>query len=172
VCLVDSENPLGWNAEYEDGEFYSAWAELGIMVWQDAMLATTDPPDDPHVHSLLEDEVRALARRWAGNPAPVVMCGGSETEQQPAMLGLREASTPALDDWLPVIVDRELPGTVWVSSSPPAPPRSDALPIAVVRVWRTTSASGVTAVLSPTCVLPACASPPNASRSRFRLPTR
>lgn len=116
---------------YEDDEFYSACAELGIMVWQDVMLATTDPPDDPHFRSLLEDEIRALARRWGGNPAPVVMCGGSETEQQPAMLGLMEASIPAIDDWLPAIVDRELPGTVWVSSSPSAPPRSDVLPIAV-----------------------------------------
>ncbi len=116
---------------YEDDEFYSACAELGIMVWQDVMLATTDPPDDPHFRSLLEDEVRALARRWGGNPAPVVMCGGSETEQQPAMLGLTETSIPALDDWLPAIVDRELPGTVWVSSSPSAPPGSDALSIAV-----------------------------------------
>ncbi|MCD2111443.1 glycosyl hydrolase [Rhodococcus rhodochrous] len=116
---------------YEDDGFYSACAELGIMVWQDVMLATTDPPDDPHFRSLLEDEVRALARRWGGNPAPVVMCGGSETEQQPAMLGLPETSTPALDDWLPAIVDRELPGTVWVSSSPSAPRGSDALPIAV-----------------------------------------
>ncbi len=52
---------------YEDDEFYSACAELGIMVWQDVMLATTDPPDDPHFRSLLEDEIRALARRWGGN---------------------------------------------------------------------------------------------------------
>ncbi|MEU5841538.1 glycoside hydrolase family 2 protein [Rhodococcus sp. NPDC047139] len=116
---------------YESDEFYSACAELGIMVWQDVMLATTDPPDDPHFRSLLEDEVRALLRRWGGNPAPVVLCGGSETEQQPAMLGLTDVSIAALDEWLPAIVARELPGTVWVSSSPSAPPGSDALPIAV-----------------------------------------
>jgi beta-mannosidase len=47
------------------------------------------------------------------------------------MLGLAEASIPAIDDWLPAIVARELPGTVWVSSSPSSPPRSDVLPIAV-----------------------------------------
>nr|WP_244865564.1 glycoside hydrolase family 2 protein [Rhodococcus sp. B50] len=116
---------------YEDDEFYRSCAELGIMVWQDVMLATTDPPDDSHFRSLLEDEMRALSRRWAGNPAPVVLCGGSETEQQPAMLGLNGVPIAALGDWLPDIVDREFPETVWVSSSPSAPPGSDTLPIAV-----------------------------------------
>ncbi|WP_241383836.1 glycosyl hydrolase 2 galactose-binding domain-containing protein [Rhodococcus sp. CH91] len=114
---------------YEDDEFYSLCAELGITVWQDVMLATTDPPDDPHFRTLLEDELRSLARRLGGNPAVVVMCGGSETEQQPAMLGSRETSIEALESWLPVIVSRELPGVVWVSSSPSAAPGGDALPM-------------------------------------------
>lgn len=116
---------------YEHDDFYSDCAELGIMVWQDVMLATTDPPDDENFRALLESEVRSLARSLAGNPAVVVLCGGSETEQQPAMLGVQRPAVPALDEWLPAIVAEDAPGAVWVSSSPSAPPGSDALPIDV-----------------------------------------
>lgn len=116
---------------YETDEFFSYCAESGIMVWQDMMLSTTDPPDDPHFRSLLEDEARALLRRVSGNPAAVVLCGGNETEQQPAMLGLGPVAIPALDDWLPAVVEDEAPGCAWVSSSPSANPGTGALPIAV-----------------------------------------
>jgi len=116
---------------YEHDEFYSDCAELGIMVWQDVMLATTDPPDDENFRALLESEVRSLVRSRAGNPGVVVLCGGSETEQQPAMLGVQRPAIPALDEWLPAIVAEEAPGVEWVSSSPSAPPGSDALPVDV-----------------------------------------
>ncbi|NME80651.1 glycoside hydrolase family 2 protein [Rhodococcus sp. 105337] len=116
---------------YERDDFYSDCAELGIMVWQDVMLATTDPPDDVGFRTLLEEELRSFALRHSGNPALVVLCGGSETEQQPAMLGVQRAVIPAIDDVLPAIADAVAPGVVWVSSSPSAPPGSDALPIDV-----------------------------------------
>lgn len=116
---------------YEHDDFYSDCAELGIMVWQDVMLATTDPPDDAAFRTSLEREARSFTSRLAGNPALVVLCGGSETEQQPAMLGLSRPVIPAIDELLPVIAAAEAPDALWVSSSPSAPPGSDAMPIDV-----------------------------------------
>ena len=116
---------------YERDDFYSYCAELGIMVWQDIMLATTDPPDDEAFHTSLERELRTITSRLAGNPALVVLSGGSETEQQPVMLGLPRPSIPAIDHLLPAVAAAAAPDVVWVSSSPSAPPGSGALPIDV-----------------------------------------
>ncbi|MEV1133874.1 glycoside hydrolase family 2 protein [Rhodococcus coprophilus] len=116
---------------YERDDFYSDCAELGIMVWQDVMLATTDPPDDEEFRASLEREMRTLTSRLAGNPALVVLSGGSETEQQPVMLGLPRPVIPAIDELLPAVAAAELPDVVWVSSSPSAPPGSETLPIDV-----------------------------------------
>ncbi|MGW0018026.1 glycosyl hydrolase [Rhodococcus sp. NPDC003382] len=113
---------------YEDDAFWSACAESGILVWQDVMLATTDPPETEEFRALLVDEVRGVLRSVSGNPALAVVCGGSETEQQPTMLGLGRPPIAALDEWLPAVVAAEAPAAVWVSSSPSAPPGSRVLP--------------------------------------------
>ena len=103
---------------YETAEFYLACAELGVLVWQDVMLATTDPADGP-ARELLLAEVGELCGRLAGNPAVTVVSGGSETEQQPTLLGL-----PADQRGLPVlaevtdVVAELLPGVATITSSP------------------------------------------------------
>jgi beta-mannosidase len=108
---------------YEDDDFYRACAELGLLVWQDAMLATLDPAGE-EAGEWLRVEVEQLCRRLQGNPAVVVFSGGSETEQQPTLLGLPAAArtVPAIEVELPAIVDTLLPGVVVVASSPTGGP--------------------------------------------------
>ncbi|MFE7416709.1 glycosyl hydrolase [Rhodococcus sp. NPDC057529] len=112
---------------YEDSAFWDDCAELGVLVWQDAMLSTFDPPDDQTFLELLTAEVEAVLRPLSGNPALAVFSGGSETEQQPIMLGLPAPHIPAVHDVIPAVVARITPGVVSVSSSPSPPPGGDAL---------------------------------------------
>ncbi|MBY6537534.1 beta-mannosidase [Rhodococcus sp. BP-349] len=103
---------------YESTEFHTLCSELGIMVWQDVMLATIDPPDDPAVESAVVDEVRAMLAA-AGGPSLVVVSGGSETYQQPTMLGLAadESRIPLLDSIIPDVL-RDFSGVSYVPSTP------------------------------------------------------
>ncbi len=105
---------------YEDTEFWSACAELGLLVWQDAMLSTLDPPDDPQFIALVSAEIEQLCSSLQGNPALAVFSGGSETEQQPALLGLppERRAIDAIEKLIPAIVARMVPGTPYVTSSP------------------------------------------------------
>ncbi|MGJ0118231.1 glycosyl hydrolase [Williamsia sp. MIQD14] len=108
----------------EGDEFADTCAELGLLVWQDAMLATFDPPTD--LDDTVLAEVDAMLRAVSGNPSLAVVSGGSETVQQPVMLGLpREGrSMPLIEITL---ADRAAAyGLPYVESSPSAPPGSDA----------------------------------------------
>jgi len=105
---------------YEDHNFYDACDELGILVWQDCMLANLEPPDDEGFLGELEAEIHTFAQRCAHRPALVVFSGGSEVEQQAAMSGVgRAAWRPrVLFERLEKIVERELPGRIYVTSTP------------------------------------------------------
>jgi len=105
---------------YEDAEFWRLCAELGVLVWQDAMLTTLAPPDDVQFTAQLTTEIEQLCASLQGNPALAVISGGSETEQQPALLGLAPEQREVTAVWqlIPSIVERLLPGTPYVSSSP------------------------------------------------------
>ena len=105
---------------YEGQAFYDVCDELGILIWQDCMLANLEPPDDEGFLGELEAEIHTFAQRCAHRPALVVFSGGSEIEQQAAMSGVgRDAWRPrVLFDRLEKIVERELPGRVYVTSTP------------------------------------------------------
>ncbi|MDJ0395264.1 beta-mannosidase [Rhodococcus sp. G-MC3] len=105
---------------YEQPEFWSLCAELGIMVWQDVMFATTDPPEDPEFVGSVEQELGALTLTVGDNPALVVVSGGSETQQQATMLGVpaSEQHIPLLQKTIPDLLASELPGVPYVTSSP------------------------------------------------------
>jgi beta-mannosidase len=105
---------------YEDDLFYELCDELGILVWQDCMLATLDPPADDAFEAELAAEVRHLGHRLAPHACLAVVCGGSETEQQPAMLGLPvdERRLPTVETIIPEVLAEVLPDATYVTSSP------------------------------------------------------
>ncbi|MGV8873798.1 MAG: glycoside hydrolase family 2 protein [Rhodococcus sp. (in: high G+C Gram-positive bacteria)] len=105
---------------YEQPEFWSLCAELGIMVWQDVMFGTVDPPVDKAFASSVIRELDALADTVSANPALVVVSGGSETQQQPTMLGLAadDQRMMFLDKAFPEFLADRLPAVAYVTSSP------------------------------------------------------
>ncbi|WP_370064481.1 hypothetical protein [Mycobacterium sp. MAA66] len=113
---------------YEQDEFWQACADAGLMVWQDAMLATFDPPAEQG--ELITRELTAVLRSVSGNPALTVISGGSETLQQPEMLGLsaQEAAMEVIDSLLPATVS-EHSDAHYVRASPAPPPGSAHLAI-------------------------------------------
>lgn len=105
---------------YEQAEFWELCAELGLMVWQDAMQATFDPPAE--VSELIVREMTELFGALSGNPALAVVSGGSETLQRPEMLGigLGDFDMPGIDFLLPQTV-AEHSGVPYVRASPSPP---------------------------------------------------
>jgi beta-mannosidase len=101
-------------APYESEEFFAACDELGVLVWHDLALANLDVP-----HDLLglDEELAALLDTAGGHPSLAVVCGGSETAQQVAMLGLDPGlwETGFLKDRAPAQVGDQ---AVWVGNSP------------------------------------------------------
>ena len=79
---------------YEQPSFHELCDELGIMVWQDFMFANMQYPIDDE-----DSPLSVLPRRlsscvdWRRHPSTVVFCGGSEVEQQAAMMGAPAEAT-------------------------------------------------------------------------------
>jgi beta-mannosidase len=105
---------------YEQDAFWNACDELGILVWQDAMIANLPPPEEPEFVSALVAELRQVLGEVSGRPALAVVSGGSEVEQQAAMLGLPadKRALPVLEQTIPTLVRELTPGAVYVTSSP------------------------------------------------------
>ncbi len=105
---------------YEDDRFFSSCDALGIMVWQDAMLAFLDPPDEDSFVGSVTEELTGVLAAAAAHPCLSIVCGGQELEEQPAMFGLSR------DRWesgltarvVPDLVERLAPGVPYVTSSP------------------------------------------------------
>lgn len=110
--------------------FFDACDTLGLMVWQDLMLANFDYPwSDPAFAADLLRELDAQIATRAGHPSLVLVCGGSEIHQQAAMLGLPEAKRriPFLEHDLPAWCATHCPGRVVL----PGTPWGGALPFSV-----------------------------------------
>jgi len=110
---------------YEDDDFFALCDELGIMVWQEMMLANFDyPQGDRGFFEAIAAEAGALLCRTQGSPSLVVLCGGSEVFQQSAMLGAPpEAwSGRVFDAILPEAVEAWRPDIAYVPNSPSGGP--------------------------------------------------
>lgn len=112
---------VGGTMTYEDDAFYALCDELGIMVWQDFMFANMDYPfAEATFRAEVTAEATQLLQRLAQHGSVVAYCGGSEVEQQAAMVGLPK------EDWTNEFVADELPRlcsqyhgqTVYFPSSP------------------------------------------------------
>jgi beta-mannosidase len=112
---------VGGTMVYERDAFYALCDELGLMVWQDFMFANMDYPfEDPAFRAEVDAEVDAQLQRLAPHPCVTVYCGGSEIQQQAAMLGLPpEAWAHAfLAEALPARCAALHPGIPYFPSSP------------------------------------------------------
>ncbi len=112
---------IGGTMVYESDAFYHLCDELGILVWQDFMFANMDyPADDPAFAQNIATEARQQLDRLARHACVAVYCGGSEIEQQAAMLGM--PSELWRNRWfgeeLPALCAERHPGTGYVPSTP------------------------------------------------------
>jgi len=105
---------------WEDDAFWDTCDELGVLVWQDCMFANVDPPDDDAWSSTVESELTARLGAISGRPSLAVVCGGSEVEQQAAMVGLPAArrAMPLFDTHLPKLLETLGVDVPYVPSSP------------------------------------------------------
>ena len=98
---------VGGTMVYESDAFYRICDELGVMVWQDFMFANMDyPVDDADFRANAEAEVDQQLRRLQRHCSVVAYCGGSEIEQQAAMLGAPR------DIWTNVLFRESIPQRV------------------------------------------------------------
>ncbi len=96
--------------------------ELGILVWHDLTLANFDYPSSEGFVADLIAETAAWCDRASLSPSLVVVCGGSEIEQQAAMtgLGLDRVSEMPLLEALETFIHAHRPDLAFVRSSPTA----------------------------------------------------
>jgi beta-mannosidase len=106
---------------YEPQAFHDLADELGIMIWQDLMLANFDyPVGDPAFRETLLNETKEFLSLRQGSPSLVVLCGGSEISQQAAMMGLPSPawSNGFLDEDAPALLQALQPDVAYVANSP------------------------------------------------------
>jgi beta-mannosidase len=111
---------IGGTMLYESDDFFRLCDELGLLVWQDVMLANFDYPATPGFLASLSAEIENLLDRTQSNACLAVLCGGSEVLQQATMSGL---PTDRIDDtlyrnFIPEIVRRLRPDLPYLINSP------------------------------------------------------
>lgn len=109
---------------YESDAFHDLCDELGILVWQDFMFANFDYPTDEVFLAKAAAEATQFLDRTQASPSLAVLCGGSEAEQQAAMLGLPRAawSQPVFETALRGEASRLRPDVTYVTNSPTGGP--------------------------------------------------
>ncbi|MEZ2129965.1 MULTISPECIES: glycoside hydrolase family 2 protein [unclassified Sinorhizobium] len=112
---------IGGTMAYETADFFRLCDELGILVWQDFMLANFDyPKADKAFATHVEAEVAQLLVATRTSPSLALLCGGSEMYQQAAMFGLPERfwSNPITEEIIPALVSRIRPDVPYIPNSP------------------------------------------------------
>jgi beta-mannosidase len=112
---------IGGTMAYETPGFFRLCDELGLLVWQDFMLANFDyPKNDKGFNAHVEAEVSQFLGRTRLSPSLAVLCGGSEIHQQAAMMGLPEQfwKSPVVEEIIPPVVQSLRPDVPYVVNSP------------------------------------------------------
>ncbi|MFN4010650.1 MAG: glycosyl hydrolase 2 galactose-binding domain-containing protein [Pannonibacter sp.] len=106
---------------YEGEAFFALCDELGLMVWQDFQFANFDYPlADPVFEVRVRREAAEVIGRLCIHPSLAVFCGGSEMEQQAAMMGLatERRAQPLIESLLPDLIAALAPSVPYVRNSP------------------------------------------------------
>jgi beta-mannosidase len=112
---------LSGTLAYELPAFHRLCDELGILVWQDFMFANMDyPRGDAEFDAEVEVEATELLERLAASCSTSLLCGGSETEQQAAMMGLPsdQWGHPLWREQLPSLVQALCPSVPYYYTTP------------------------------------------------------
>jgi len=112
---------IGGTMAYETPDFFALCDELGLMVWQDFQFANFDyPANDPAFVDNVRRETSQFLDATIASPSLAILCGGSEIDQQAAMLGLPEAARagPLTREILPEIAAAHRPDAPYVENSP------------------------------------------------------
>jgi beta-mannosidase len=123
TCRAAGMNTIrvGGTMIYESDAFFELADELGILIWHDFMFANMDYPiADPDFAASIRTEATQFLSRVQLCPSVAVMCGGSEVEQQAAMMGMpsTEWTSALFTDLLPSIVKELRPDVAYVPSTP------------------------------------------------------
>lgn len=116
---------LGGTMTWGNDTFYDTCDELGLLVWQDLMFANCDYPfTDANFRAQVEEEVGWALGRLHRRACVVAFCGGSEVEQQAAMMGVPTAqATPTYyREELAAAVEAKAPGIPYFPSTPTGGP--------------------------------------------------
>lgn len=112
---------IGGTMTYETPAFFKLADELGLLVWQDFMLANFDyPAGDAAFAETIAQEARQVLSTIGAAPSLAVLCGGSEVAQQSAMMGLPQAawSNALFDRVLPKACNQARPDVPYVANTP------------------------------------------------------
>lgn len=107
-------------ATYETERFFELCDELGLLVWQDVMLAFNDPPDTVDFADEMVREVEQNLGALAGHSSLALVCGSMQVEEMAALMGLdiTSISCPLLTSRLREAVHRILPRVPYIHTSP------------------------------------------------------
>jgi beta-mannosidase len=112
---------IGGTMAYETPDFFALCDELGLMVWQDFQFANFDyPANDMAFVESVRREIAQFLDLDGASPSLAVLCGGSEIDQQAAMLGLPETAWagPLTREILPALAAAHRPDVPYVENSP------------------------------------------------------
>ena len=132
---------VGGTMLYESDAFYGLADEYGLLIWQDFAFANFDYPTDAAFTASVQREAEQFLLRTRRFASLGVLCGGSEADQQGAMLGLpSELRTQTLfTQQLPSIVAALRPDVPYVMNSPSVPASEAGAPS-----WPFATRAGVT----------------------------
>lgn len=118
---------VGGTMLYESDAFYELADEYGLLIWQDFAFANFDYPIDPSFTASVQLEATQFLSRTQRFASLAVMCGGSESDQQGAMLGLPPAmrTQSLFTQLLPSIMAEHRPDVPYVVNSPSTPAGDD-----------------------------------------------